>query len=69
MTTTEAIQEVLGHSLYKNIKLHLSNPEILKMACLQCFLKASTDEIDKQLRFALYKLNTTGYFVEDEYVI
>ena len=60
MTLNEAIEKALGTEIYHAVKGHLSPPEILKIAALECFLHKQEDEVEDVIRAGMIFLDATG---------
>ena len=64
MTLQQAIEITLKPEIYLAVKNHLSPPEILKMAAIQCFLHQQEEEVEDAIRGAMIALNATGLMVQ-----
>lgn len=60
MTLKEAIEGSFNPEVYEGIKKHLSPPELLQAAAIECFLKEPTSERARLIREELTLLRLTG---------
>ena len=64
MTLSQAVEKALKPQIFAAVKGHLSPPEILKTAALQCFLHEQEEGVEDKIRAHMIILDATGLMTE-----
>lgn len=65
MNIQEAIEQCFKPEVYKAVKGHLSPPELLKMAVVECFLHKKDQRVEDTIRAGMIFLDATGLMPKD----